>query len=53
MAPLTENFNGTSWSVVAAPTPAGSTVAEFSSVSAVASNNVWAVGFSLSVVNSE
>ena len=53
VAPLTENFNGTSWSVVAAPTPAGSSVAEFTSVSAVASNNVWAVGFSLSVVNNE
>ena len=52
VAPLTENFNGTSWSVVAAPTPAGASVAEFSSVSAVASNNVWAVGFSLSVNNS-
>ena len=51
VAPLTEIFNGTSWSVVAAPTPAGSSVAEFTSVSAVASNNVWAVGFSLSVVN--
>jgi hypothetical protein len=51
--PLTENFNGTSWSVVAAPTPADSSVAEFTSVSAVASNSVWAVGFSLSVVNGE
>ena len=51
VAPLAENFNGTSWSVVAAPTPAGSSVAEFTSVSGVASNNVWAVGFSLSVVN--
>jgi hypothetical protein len=48
-APLTENFNGTSWTVVAAPSPAGATIAEFSSVSAVASNNAWAVGFSLSV----
>ncbi len=53
VAPLTENFNGTSWSVVAAPTPAGSSVAEFTSVSAVASNNVWAVGCSLSVVSNE
>ena len=53
VAPLTENFNGTSWSVVAAPTPAGSSAAEFTSVSAVASNSVWAVGFSLSVVNNE
>jgi hypothetical protein len=52
-APLAENFNGTSWSVVAAPTPSGSTFAEFTSVSGVASNNVWAVGFSLSVVNNE
>ncbi len=53
VGPLTEIFNGTSWSVVAAPSPAGSSVAEFTSVSAVASNNVWAVGFSLSVVNNE
>jgi hypothetical protein len=53
VAPLTENFNGTSWSVVAAPTPAGSSVAEFTSVSALASNNVWAVGYSLSVANGE
>jgi hypothetical protein len=53
VSPLTENFNGTSWSVVAAPTPSGSTVAEFTSVSGVASNSVWAVGFSFSVVNGE
>ncbi len=48
VAPLTENFNGTSWSVVAAPTPAGASGAEFTGVSAVASNNVWAVGESFS-----
>jgi hypothetical protein len=51
VAPLTENFNGTSWSVVAAPTPAGASSAEFTGVSAVSSNNVWAVGFSISVAN--
>ncbi len=53
VAPLAENFNGTSWSVVAAPTPSGSTVAEFTGVSGVASNNVWAVGYSFSVVNGQ
>ncbi|MGO9913281.1 MAG: beta strand repeat-containing protein [Isosphaeraceae bacterium] len=52
VGPLTEIFNGTSWSVVAAPTPAGSSGAEFSSVSAVASNNVWAVGSSFTVNSS-
>ena len=52
VAPLTENFNGTSWSVVAAPTPAGSSGADFSSVSAAASNNVWAVGRSFTVNSS-
>ena len=43
-ATLTENFNGTSWSVVAAPNPAGSTFDELNGVSAVSSNAVWAVG---------
>ena len=50
--PLIENFNGTSWSVVAAPTPAGASSAEFSAVSALASNNVWAVGSSVTVNSS-
>ena len=52
VGPLTEIFNGTSWSVVAAPTPAGASSAEFSAVSALASNNVWAVGVSFSVNSS-
>jgi hypothetical protein len=52
VAPLTENFNGTSWSVVAAPTPAGASSSDFSSVSALASNNVWAVGNSVTVNSS-
>jgi hypothetical protein len=52
VAPLTENFNGTSWSVVAAPTPAGASSADFNAVSALASNNVWAVGNSDSVNSS-
>ena len=52
VAPLIENFNGTSWSVVAAPTPAGASSADFSAVSALASNNVWAVGSSITVNSS-
>ena len=52
VAPLTENFNGTSWSVVAAPTPAGASSADFTAVSALASNNVWAVGSSSAVTSS-
>ena len=39
-----EHFNGTSWTVVPTPTPAGSVGAQLLGVTATASNNVWAVG---------
>jgi len=43
--PLTEHWNGTTWTIVPAPQPPGS-VAAFSAVSALASNDIWAVGSS-------
>lgn len=44
-APLTLHFDGTSWNVIAAVTPStGVTGDYFAAVSAVASNDVWAVG---------
>ena len=52
VGPLTEIFNGTSWSVVATPTPAGALRA-LNSVSAASSNAVWAVGVSVSVNSNE
>ena len=39
-----EHFNGTSFTVVPTPTPAGSVGAQLLGVTATASNNVWAVG---------
>ena len=41
---LAEHWNGTQWSVVSSPSPA-SINNELYSVTAVSSNNVWAVGF--------
>jgi hypothetical protein len=41
-APLAENFDGTSWSVVSTPSPTSGSV--FKSAAASASNDVWAVG---------
>ncbi len=38
---LAENLNGTSWSVVAKPNPAGATFAALNGVSALSSNAVW------------
>ena len=46
---LAEHWNGSSWSRVPTPNPAGSgTQAQLLGVAAVTSNNVWAVGFSAS-----
>ena len=45
---LAENFNGTTWSKVATPNPAGATSAELNGVSALSSSAVWAVGESSS-----
>ncbi len=46
---LAENFNGTSWSEVTTPNPAGTTFETLNSVSAASSNAVWAVGHSETV----
>ena len=48
-APLTEHFNGTSWTVVAAPNAAGTVGSQLKGVAAVASNNVWAVGVNFTI----
>jgi hypothetical protein len=42
--PLVERWNGTSWSVVSSPTPAGSTGAWLSGVKTFTTTNAWAVG---------
>lgn len=42
--PLTERWNGTSWSVASSPTPAGSTGAWLSGVKTFSTTNAWAVG---------
>ena len=41
---LTENWNGTSWSIVPSPTPAGATGAFLRSVDCVDVSDCWAVG---------
>jgi hypothetical protein len=41
---LTEQWNGTQWSVVQSPSP-GSQISYFSSVAAVSTNDAWAVGY--------
>lgn len=46
---LAEHWNGSSWSIVPTPNPAGTGVqAQLVGVTAVTSNDVWAVGFSAS-----
>ena len=46
---LAEHWNGSSWSIVPTPNPAGSGVqAQLLGLTTVASNDVWAVGFSAS-----
>ena len=42
--PLIEHYTGTSWKVVPSPSPAGYPFAELSSVLALSTTNVWAVG---------
>jgi hypothetical protein len=46
---LAEHFNGTSWTSVPIPNPAGGFGGVLSGVAAVAGNNVWAVGHSVSL----
>ena len=41
---LTENWNGTAWTVVASPSPSTS-VKYLNGVAAVSSSDVWAVGY--------
>ncbi len=42
--PLVEAWNGTSWALVAAPTPAGATYAELSAVTCISATDCFAVG---------
>ena len=43
---LIERWDGSSWSVVASPDPAGKTDVELNAVSAVSASDIWAVGHS-------
>ncbi len=43
---LVEHWNGSSWSVVASPNPAGKTDVRLNGVSALSSSDIWAVGHS-------
>jgi hypothetical protein len=45
---LAEHWNGSSWSVVATPNPPGAGGSQFHGVAAAASNDVWAVGQTVS-----
>ncbi|HZN16621.1 MAG TPA: hypothetical protein VFB84_00225 [Micromonosporaceae bacterium] len=42
--PLTERWNGTSWSVVSSPTPPGTVSTTLSGVKTFSATNAWAVG---------
>ena len=46
---LVEHWNGTAWSIVPSPNPAGSSASYLLSVSATGPNDVWAVGSTSSV----
>ena len=47
---LAEHWNGSSWSIMPTPNPVGSGIqAQLLGVTALSSNNVWAVGFSTSL----
>jgi hypothetical protein len=48
---LIEHWNGTAWSVVPSPNPAGRTAAYLSAVAAVSPTNIWAVGYSSAPIN--
>jgi hypothetical protein len=43
---LTEHWNGTQWSVISSPNPSGSASNTLTGVTAISSNDVWAVGYS-------
>lgn len=42
--PVAEHWNGSTWSQVTAPAPAGAKTSTLNAVAAVAANNAWAVG---------
>lgn len=44
---LAEHWNGTSWSIVPSPNPAGLPISYLAGVSASSSNDAWAVGYAL------
>lgn len=49
---LVEHWNGTAWTVVASPNPGGGAIdVVFASVSAVAANDIWAVGYYINAGN--
>jgi hypothetical protein len=43
---LTQHWNGSGWSVIASPNPAGKTYVVLNGVDAIAANDAWAVGHS-------
>src|SRR5687768_176115 len=43
---LIEHWNGSNWSVVSSPNPAGKTYVVLNSVDAISANDIWAVGHS-------
>jgi hypothetical protein len=43
---LIEHWDGTAWSIVPSPNPAGSDITYLNGVSAVSSSDIWAVGYS-------
>ncbi len=47
-SPLTEHWNGHTWSIVASPNPTGSNFSELAGVSIRSHGNVWAVGYGYS-----
>jgi hypothetical protein len=50
--PLTLHWNGTAWTVVAAPTPTGAEAAWLNAVSGTAPDDVWAVGGTIRLADS-
>ena len=45
---MTENYNGTAWSIVPSPSPTGASDTYLYGASAVSASNVWSVGYSMS-----
>lgn len=41
---LVEHWNGSAWSIVPSPNPAGATTSLLSGIAAISDNNIWAVG---------